>query len=213
MGTLTLKKFAIAALAATTLAAPVAAAAPPAQRAIPRNDPSWRGGVSNEAFDRGYREGLRAGEDDARRNRAFNVRNDRAYRNADSGYDRRDGDRRIYQDTFRRGFSDGYSTGYNRGRGTWTRPGNPRVGVGNGRPGAGGRQDPAFARGYSDGYHKGFDDGEDRDRRDPTRHGDYRSADQGYRDEYGRKDAYRDTYRRGFTDGYDDGYRDGDRRR
>ncbi len=211
MGSYTLKRFAIAALTATTLAAPVAAAAPAEQRAIPRDDRSWRGGVSNEAFDRGYREGMRAGEEDARRNRSFNATNDRAYRNADSGYDRRDGDRRVYQNTFRRGFSDGYATGYNRVRGTWDRPGNPRGGPG--RQVGGGRQDPAFARGYSDGYRKGFDDGEDRDRRDPTRHGDYRSADQGYRDEYGRKDAYRDTYRRGFADGYDDGYRDGDRRR
>lgn len=201
MGTQTVKRFAIAALTATALMAPVAAAARGEQRAIPRDDRAWRGEVSNDAFDRGYRDGVRSGEQDARRNRAFNATDDRAYRNADSGYNRRDGDRRDYQSSYRRGFSDGYATGYNRVRGTW------------GRPGGGGRQDPALARGYSDGYRKGFDDGEDRDRRDPTRHGDYRSADQGYRDEYGRKDAYRDAYRAGFADGYDDGYRDGSRRR
>jgi hypothetical protein len=206
MGTHTFKRFAIAALAATTLAAPAAAD----QRPWTRDDPSYRGRVSNEAFDRGFREGVRSGEDDARHNRAFSVANERAYRKADAGYDRRDGDKRLYQDTFRRGFSDGYATGYNRARGTWNGPGNSRPGYG--RPNAG-RQSPAFSRGYSDGYRRGLDDGKDRDRRDPARHGDYRSADQGYRSEYGSKDAYRDVYRSGFADGYNDGYRDGDRRR
>lgn len=207
MGAHILSRLAIVALTAATFAVPAAAE----QRPWTRDEPSWRGSASSEAFDRGYRDGIRIGEQDARRNRPFNATDDRAYRNADGGYNRRDGDRRVYQNGYRRGFTDGYATGYNGIRGSWGRPGNPRGGPG--RQVSRGRQDPAFARGYSDGYRQGFDDGEDRDRRDPTRHRDYREADQGYRDEYGRKDAYRDAYRFGFADGYDDGYRDGSRRR
>jgi flagellar biosynthesis/type III secretory pathway protein FliH len=76
-----------------------------------------------------------------------------------------------------------------------------------------GVREPAFARGYSDGWEKGLDDGRDRDRYDPVRHGDYRSADEGYTRAYGSKDAYRNNYRAGFRQGYEDGYRDGRRRR
>ena len=73
--------------------------------------------------------------------------------------------------------------------------------------------EPAFARGYSDGWDRGLGDGRDRRRYDPVRHGDYRSADDGYTREYGSKDAYRNNYRAGFRQGYEDGYRDGARRR
>ena len=71
----------------------------------------------------------------------------------------------------------------------------------------------AFARGYSDGWDHGADDRHDRDRYDPVRHGDYRSADDGYSRSYGSKDAYKNNYRSGFRQGYDSGYRNGERYR
>jgi flagellar biosynthesis/type III secretory pathway protein FliH len=76
-----------------------------------------------------------------------------------------------------------------------------------------GYQDPAYARGYADGYDKGVDDGKDRDRYDPVRHRDYRSADGGYSKNYGSKQAYENNYRSGFRQGYEAGYRYGTRRR
>lgn len=80
-----------------------------------------------------------------------------------------------------------------------------------------GRRAPVFdiasSNGFEEGYRKGRDDGRDRDRFDVRRHGRYRSADQGYRREYGPKDIYRQAYRAGFERGYEAGYRDGRRDR
>jgi hypothetical protein len=64
-------------------------------------------------------------------------------------------------------------------------------------------------RGYDVGYREGFEHGRDDGRRgrafDYSRHGDYRSADQGYRG--GNRDAYRRVFRDGFENGYNDAYR------
>jgi hypothetical protein len=169
-------------------------------------------GISNrEAYERGFREGLRRGEDDGRRGRTFDYARDSVYRSADRGYDRRYGTRETYRAGFRQGFSEGYRSGYDRVRVVAVDRGRDNRGLGRGR--AGGRQEPAYARGFADGYEQGIEDGEDRDRYDPVRHGDYREADQGYFDEYGSKDAYRNNYRVGFREGYDGGYRDGTLRR
>jgi hypothetical protein len=67
-------------------------------------------------------------------------------------------------------------------------------------------QTPAVANGYSDGFDKGREDVRDRDRFNPERHGRYRSADRGYRREFGGKDDFRRLYRQGFLQGYRDGY-------
>jgi hypothetical protein len=147
-------------------------------------------------YDRGYREGLRSGERDARSGRRFDF----------------DNDRRLSQrgDQFQRGYSDGYRAGFEQYRGL--NRGRRSVGPNQGR-GRGAYQDPAFARGYSDGFERGLDDGRDRDRYDPVRHGDYRSADDGYFRDYGSKQAYENNYRTGFRQGYEEGYRDGTRSR
>jgi hypothetical protein len=155
----------------------------------------WYGTRASDTYDRGYRDGLRDGERDARSGRAFDYDNDRQL-------SRRD-------DRFQRGYSDGYRAGYqrfgfNRGRRS--------VGPSAGR-GRGGYQDPAFSRGYSDGFERGLDDGRDRDRYDPVRHRDYRDADDGYYRGYGSKQAYENNYRAGFRQGYEEGYRDGTRYR
>ena len=159
------------------------------------------------AYDRGYREGLRDGEQDLRSGRGVDLNRHSAYRNADAGYARRDGNRDDYRRAFRNGFEDGYRSVYQQARG------NGRRGQVFGRTPRGGYQDPASARGYSDGYEHGIDDGHDRDRYDPVRHGDYKSGDDGYNRSYGSKDSYRNNYRAGFRQGYEDGYRSGTRQR
>ena len=168
-------------------------------------------GQNNSAFERGQREGVQRGEQDARRGREFQLERDPVYRDGDRGYNNRFGNRDWYRNDFRRGFTSGYRRGYERFRINISIQGrrDDRGPV----PRARGYQEQAFARGYSDGWRKGLDDGRDRDRYDPVRHRDYRSADQGYSGSYGSKDAYRNNYRSGFRQGYEDGYRDGIRGR
>ena len=171
----------------------------------------WSDAASREAYDRGFREGVGRGEDDARQGRAFDYERDSIYRNGDRGYDRRYGTRETYRVGFRQGFASGYRSGYDRVRVVVVdrRPG---VGV-QGRRVPATRQEPAFARGFSDGYEEGLDDGRDRDRFDLVGNRDYREADQGYYREYGSKDAYRNNYRAGYREGYEEGYRAGQWRR
>jgi hypothetical protein len=158
---------------------------------------------NNRAFDRGYREGIEQGADDARRGRRFEIERSNLYRNGDRGYNGRDGNREWYRNDFRRGYASGYRTGYYNVRGDGIQSRRDVRGPGRTR----GYQEPAFARGYSDGWDKGLDDGRDRDRYDPVRHGDYKDADNGYERNYGSKDAYKNNYRTGFRQGYEDGYR------
>src|SRR5262245_6327463 len=171
---------------------------------------------NNAGFDRGYREGISRGTDDARDGRRFEPERDSVYRNGDRGYNSRYGNRDWYRTEFRRGYSSGYRDGfYNvRGSGRYQRNDQITQGRVNDRrdvrgPGRlRGYQEPAFARGYSDGWDKGLDDGRDRDRYDPVRHGDYKDGDNGYERSYGSKDAYKNNYRAGFRQGYEDAYRD-----
>jgi hypothetical protein len=182
---------------------------------------------SGMAYDRGYREGVQQGEEDGRRGRDPQWERSSTYRDADRGYQDRYGSRDAYRDEFRRGFASGYRSGYDRYRvtGIYDRGRrddriydqdrynqgrrddrrDPRV--------LRGYQDPAFSRGYADGWDHGADDRHDRDRYDPVRHGDYKSADDGYSRTYGSKDAYKNNYRSGFRQGYDAGYRNGERYR
>lgn len=164
--------------------------------------------------DEGYRDGARAGGDDARDGRAFEYQRHRDYREADRGYRSRDGRRDDYKQQYRAGFIAGYRDGYysgggrGAGRGAPTgrppssygsRPGYPRAPV----------VDIAHSRGFDEGYRKGIEDARDRDRPDPWRHSRYRNADQGYRREYGPRSVYQQAYRAAFERGYDQGYRDG----
>jgi len=167
---------------------------------------------NRDDYYRGYQQGLRNGEQDARRNRPY-ARDD--WNNG----------RRNDDVDFRNGFADGYRDGYYQVRGDRgadrgvvrnndRRPGGvivpPSGGV---RRAPGGYQEPAFARGYSDGYQDGANDGKDRNRYDPVGEKDYRSADKGYSGNYGSKDAYKNNYRAGFRQGYEEGYREGNLRR
>lgn len=146
--------------------------------------PGIGGAAARDAYDRGYRAGLQQGERDARANRRFETRA------AGTGQ-------------YRQGFLAGYRVGY----GQW------RQDERRGRAGRSGYGEPAYARGYADGYRRGLSDARDRDRYDPVRHRDYRSADHGYDRAYGSREIYRNNYRAGFRQGYEDGYRDGEWRR
>jgi len=170
-------------------------------------------------YDRGYREGVQQGEEDSRRGRDQQWERSSVYRNADEGYQDRWGSRDAYRSEFRRGYISGYQTGYNRYRNERVYDRNERVYDQGGRDDRRdprvlrGYQDPAFSRGYADGWDHGSDDRHDRDRYDPSRHGDYKSGDDGYSKSYGSKDAYKNNYRSGFRQGYDAGYRNGERYR
>lgn len=197
-----LTRLVMAAVACSTLALP-ASAAPQWGR-----DGGWqrdeRSAVyrGSEAYERGFREGERLGDDDARRNRAFNVQTHREYRDADQGYDRNDGSRDRYRDEFRRGFTEGYRLGYRDDR--WDRNDRNNNGAWN----RSGYRDPGQARGFSDGYRKGAEDSRDNHRFEPERFKEVRQGTApGYDDDFGPRDRYTSSYRNGFRLGYEDGFR------
>jgi hypothetical protein len=172
----------------------------------------WRSGSGSGAYESGYRDGARAGDDDARDGRGYEYQRHRDYRSADRGYDRGDGGRDGYAQQYRSGFVAGYRDGYySRGgqrSGTVSRSPMPAWGSMRRGAGYGGgvSDDIGYSNGFEEGYKRGLEDGRDRDRYDPRRHGRYRDADQGYRREYGSKGLYEVSYRRGFERGYSQGY-------
>jgi hypothetical protein len=191
------------------------------------------------AYDNGFREGLKQGEKDGRKNDAFRYQDEKTFQRADKGYHREYGSLDRYRQSFRTGYSAGYSDGYQRyapnyGYGGNGRYGNgrtvPRGNVGgpygypNGYPNNrgtvspsspgsygryGGYNDFAFQNGANDGYEKGLEDARKNRSFDPLRHDWYRSGDRHYENRYGSKDQYKNVYREGFRDGYDRGFRDG----
>lgn len=169
------------------------------------------------AYDNGYRDGLKRGEQAARDGRPLDVEREGDYRKAEDGYNRAYGDRGRYRDNYRGGFAQGFRDGYTRRGGSRAQypaayPGDSR-GYGNGYGyGNGGNAGyGAFQNGVSDGYSKGLEDAQDRRSPDITRHKWYRSGDHDYDKRYGTKDAYREDYRRGFRQGYDRAFREGRR--
>jgi hypothetical protein len=72
----------------------------------------------------------------------------------------------------------------------------------------------AYDNGLRDGVRAGERDGRDRRRYEPSRIGDWRDGNNGYRRDYGDFQFYRRSYRVGFETGYSQGYdRDGWRER
>jgi hypothetical protein len=65
----------------------------------------------------------------------------------------------------------------------------------------------AYHEGYLRGIRAGEQDARRGDRFEFYDEGDYRSADHGYRREFGNREYYRNEYRRGFEAGYSNGYR------
>jgi hypothetical protein len=166
------------------------------------------------AYDNGYRDGLKRGEQALRDRRPLDAEREREYRQAENGYNRTFGDRDRYRDNYRVGFAQGYRDGYNRfgsgSNGVWSaaRP-YPSADRGYGRDAGFG----AFQNGVSDGYRKGLDDVQDRKSPDVTRQKWYRNGDHDYDSRYGSKDSYRLEYRRGFSEGYNRAYQEARRLR
>ena len=180
------------------------------------------GRVASPAYDIGYREGIQAGQRDARSNRPRGFERDNDYRRADKGWNWRYGDREAYRYEVRRGYERGYreafsgNSGYGRYGGRDDRyrypqqyPNGP-YGGGRSYPRDGGYyRSPAAQYGFDEGYQKGREDSRDRDAYDPVRQKWYREGDRHYDRNYGSRDQWKNEYREAFKQGYDRGYREG----
>lgn len=90
------------------------------QRRRQRSNRDWRdqynyGGsfqLRQTALNAGYNEGIKEGRKDRSRGERFEYRDEEDYRNANTDYSSRLGDRGLYQQYFRQGFVNGYSDGY-----------------------------------------------------------------------------------------------------
>lgn len=179
--------------------------------------------IDQRAYDNGYRQGVREGENDARRGRGYSVQSHDQYRDADDGYRRADGDRDFYRRSYRQGFQEGYNQGYGRYGNVSRYPGStyptypnypnypspryPERGVPRG-----GYYSAAQDVGYRDGVEAGRNDARDRRRYDPVRTKRYRDGDHDYNNRYGSRDEYKREYRAAFEQGYRDGYQGVNRR-
>jgi hypothetical protein len=64
------------------------------------------------ALNAGYNEGIKEGRKDRDRGDRFEYRDEEDYRNANTDYSSRLGNRELYRQYFRQGFVNGYSDGY-----------------------------------------------------------------------------------------------------
>ena len=64
------------------------------------------------ALNAGYNEGIKEGRRDRDRGERFEYRDEEDYRNANTDYSSRLGNRALYQQYFREGFANGYTDGY-----------------------------------------------------------------------------------------------------
>lgn len=151
-------------------------------------------GAERAQLDRGYRDGVRAGERDLRSRDRFDYRDERAWQRAGSR-------------AYREGFERGYAAGYRRTDGRY---GNDDRYSRDTRGGYGaGYGNVATQTGFRDGYEQGLEDARDGDRHDPVRARRYRSADHDYDRRYGDRERWKIDYRQGFLAGYERGYREG----
>jgi hypothetical protein len=75
--------------------------------------PNQRGGVLNQAYDQGYRDGITKGREDVRDNDRYDPARHGWYKSADRGYNRNVGySKAEYQDAYRAGFREGYDETY-----------------------------------------------------------------------------------------------------
>jgi len=64
------------------------------------------------ALNAGYNEGVKEGRKDRNNRERFEFRDEEDYRNANTDYSSRLGNRSLYQQYFRQGFQNGYTDGY-----------------------------------------------------------------------------------------------------
>lgn len=81
---------------------------------------SYGNNVFRQAQENGYREGLFAGQDDARAGR-YNPQRSNQYKKGTSGYSNRYGNKDAYRDAYRRAFLQGYEQGQNQINGNRSR--------------------------------------------------------------------------------------------
>jgi predicted small secreted protein len=78
----------------------------------PVYDQGYYRDVERRAYDYGFREGVRIGENDGRRDRRFDPSRHGEWKDANNGYRREYGDHNVYRRSYRSGFEAGYSQGY-----------------------------------------------------------------------------------------------------
>lgn len=81
----------------------------------PSNDDYRFGGSSQlrqTALNAGYNEGIKEGRNDRRNGERFDYRDEGDFRNANTDYSSRLGNRELYRRYFRQGFANGYNDGY-----------------------------------------------------------------------------------------------------
>jgi hypothetical protein len=79
------------------------------------NDRSGYGGsfqLRQTALNAGYNEGIKEGRKDRSRGERYEYRDEEDYRNANTDYSSRLGNRELYAQYFRQGFVNGYTDGY-----------------------------------------------------------------------------------------------------
>ncbi len=141
------------------------------------------------AYDNGFREGLKQGEKDGRKNDTFRYQDEKTFQRADKGYHREYGSLDRYRQSFRTGYSTGYSEGYQRYA--------PNYGYGNSRGNGRAipRGDVRGGYGYPNGYPNGG----------PV----YPSYPASSPGSYGRYGGYYDVAsQNGVNDGYEKGLED-----
>jgi hypothetical protein len=175
------------------------------------------------AYQAGYQDGVRFGEDARAQGYRYDYKNSEDYRRADRGYDRSMGEHDDFQKNYRNGYKTGYNDGYN-GRRNSGYYGNdqgsrnygydpysrdprsdPYGGYGNGRNRygyTGGAQD----FGYRDGRIIGEKDRRNGKEFRPEKNENYEDANHGYRREFGNKNFYKEQYRQAFVQGYEEAY-------
>jgi len=99
------------------------------------------------------------------------------------------------------------ATGYGYGQGRYGDRGPYRDGYGYNRD----LERRAYDNGFREGLSQGQRDGRSNRRFDPSRHREWRNADDGFRREYGDHNLYRRNFRAGFEAGYSQAYRNYDR--
>jgi hypothetical protein len=189
----------------------------PATQAQYRNDPYYGGyNIYQVAQDNGYRDGMEQGSKDGRERDRYRPEESGRYKDATRGYHSEYGNKDAYKQAYRDGFRRGYDQGFRQY--TYGGAGNDPYY----RNDPYGRQgDYGYGRyniyqiaqdqGYRDGIQRGSEDARDGDRYNPEGASQYRSADRGYRSEYGNKEEYKRIYRDAFRRGYDESYRRDDR--
>src|SRR4051812_237633 len=143
------------------------------------------------AYDNGFREGLKQGEKDGRKQDQFRYQDEKTFQRGDKGYHREFGSLERYRQSFRTGYSSGYSEGYQRYAPNYGNGGYGRYGNGRAVP----RPDVGGGYGYPNGY--------------PNNRGTVYPSYPSSSGSYGRYGGYSDAaIQNGVNDGYEKGLED-----